>query len=106
EIRVDEYVTLGGDDQVVGQLLAADVVEIAGDAKRRNRGSPGRVDLRVSRTRREQGQPEQCPAEGGSIHRASSAVIRARRARIVQARSGRLHVGFLQGLDRQFSPPF
>ena len=44
EIAVDEDVALRRDDEVGGEIFAADVVEIAGDAERREGLGPGGID--------------------------------------------------------------
>ena len=41
EVAVDEDVALGRDDEIGGEVLAADVIEVAGDAEGREGLGPG-----------------------------------------------------------------
>ncbi len=70
EIAVDENVALGCRDQVSGQVVAADIIEIAGDAERRMRGRPCRIDrgVHLSNGDGESGEKQEAQRKiGGSL---------------------------------------
>ena len=62
-LGIDQDVALRRDNQVGGQILAAHVVQIAGDSKWRDRRSPLRILLRMHRRTQQQGPQKQCPAK-------------------------------------------